>query len=184
MNLTIKDAEIRMQKSVETFKHELSRLRTGRAHPSLLEHVHVSYYGNDVPLNQVSNVTIGDARTLVITPWEKHMIPVIEKAIMTSGLGLNPSTSGEIIRIPLPSLTEERRKEFIKIVRAEAESARIHIRNTRRDINTATKESVKKKEITEDDERRLAEQIQKTTDKFIVEVDRLLAAKETDLMAI
>lgn len=181
---SIKDAEVRMQKSIESFKHEISKLRTGRAHPSLLEHIRVDYYGNETPLNQVSNITVGDARTLVITPWEKKMTPVIEKAIMASGLGLNPTTSGDIIRVPLPALTEQRRKDLIKVVRSEAENARVSIRNARRDANTALKDALKNKEIAEDEERRLADAVQKATDKFIAEVEQLLTAKETDLMAI
>lgn len=180
----IKDAEARMQKSIEAFKNEIAKLRTGRAHPSLLEHLRVDYYGNETPLSQVSNITVGDARTLVITPWEKRMTPVIEKAIMTSGLGLNPATSGDVIRVPLPALTEQRRKDLIKVVRAEAENARVSNRNARRDANTVIKDLLKDKEIAEDEERRLADSIQKQTDKFIAEVDQLLAAKETDLMAI
>lgn len=183
-NTVIKDAEVRMQKSIESFKHEMSKMRTGRAHPSLLEHIRVDYYGNPTPLSQVANVTIGDARTLVITPWEKRMMPIIEKAIMTSDLGLNPATSSDVIRVPLPALTEERRKDLIKVVRNEAEAARVSIRNVRRDANTALKESLKKKEMTEDEERRLGEGVQKATDKYIAEVEQLLAAKETDLMAI
>lgn len=180
----LKDTETRMQKSIEVFKHDISKMRTGRAHPSLLEHLRVDYYGNETPLNQVANITVGDARTLVITPWEKRMIPVIEKAIMTSDLGLNPATSGEIIRVPLPALTEERRKDLIKVVRNEAETARVSIRNVRRDANNALKESLKNKEIAEDEERRMTDSVQKLTDKFIAEVDHLLSAKETDLMAI
>ena len=184
MHKVLKDSEARMQKSIEAFKHETSKLRTGRAHPSLLEHIRVDYYGNETPLSQVANITIGDARTLVITPWEKRMTPAIEKAIMTSGLGLNPAAAGEIIRVPLPALTEERRKDLIKVVRNEAENARVSIRNARRDGNTALKELLKKKEIPEDEERRMTDSVQKLTDKFIAEVDHLLAAKETDLMAI
>ena len=180
----IKDAEVRMQKSIEAFKQDMSKMRTGRAHPSLLEHVRVDYYGTMTPLSSVANITVSDARTLAITPWEKRMIPLIEKAIMTSNLGLNPSTSGEIIRVPLPALTEERRKDLIKVVRNEAETARVSIRNVRRDANTAVKEALKKKEIAEDDERRLTDAVQKSTDKFIAEVEQLLAAKEIDLMAI
>jgi ribosome recycling factor len=180
----IKDAEIRMQKGIEAFKHEISKLRTGRAHPSLLEHLRVDYYGNETPLGQVANITIGDARTLVITPWEKHMFPVIEKAIMTSDLGLNPAASGTVIRVPLPALTEQRRKELIKVVRSEAETARVSIRIIRRDANTILKDLLKDKAIAEDEERRLTDSVQKLTDKFIAEVDQLLSAKETDLMAI
>jgi ribosome recycling factor len=184
MNKILGDNELRMQKCIEAFKNEISKVRTGRAHPSLLDHVRVDYYGNETPLNQVSNITIGDARTLVISPWEKRMVPQIEKAIMTSGLGLNPTTSGEVIRIPLPVVTEERRRELTKIVRGEAETARVNIRNLRRDANTAVKELLKKKEIAEDEERRFIEAVQKLTDKYIAEIDRLLAAKEKDLMAI
>lgn len=181
---TIQDTEARMQKGIEAFKHELAKMRTGRAHPSLLEQIRVDYYGNETPLSQVANINVADARTLVITPWEKKLIPVIEKAIMVSGLGLNPATSGEVIRVPLPALTEERRKDLIRIVRGEAENARVSIRNLRRDANTAIKESLKKKEITEDDEKRLSDNIQKLTDKYIAEVDQMLATKETDLMSI
>jgi ribosome recycling factor len=184
MHTLIKDAEVRMQKSIESFKHEVSKLRTGRAHPSLLDHLRVDYYGTDTPLSQVSNITVGDARTLVITPWEKRLIQVIEKAIMTSNLGLNPSTAGDIIRVPLPPLTEERRKDLIKVVKSEAENARVSIRNARRDANNAFKELLKKKEIAEDEERRLTDSVQKLTDKYIAEVETLLSAKEADLMAI
>ncbi len=184
MHKVIKDAEVRMQKSIESFKQELSRLRTGRAHPSLLDHIRVDYYGTETPLSQVANVTIGDARTLVISPWEKRMVPLIEKAIMTSNLGLNPATSGEIIRVPLPALTEERRKDLIKVVKNEAETARVSVRNARRDANNALKELTKSKEIAEDEERRLTDNVQKLTDKFISEIDTLLATKEADLMAI
>ncbi len=184
MQQTLKDSETRMQKSIDAFKHETSKLRTGRAHPSLLESIRVDYYNNETPLSQIANITVGDPRTLVITPWEKRMIPTIEKAIMASGLGLNPTTTGDIIRVPLPALTEERRKDLIKVVRNEAENARVSIRNARRDANNVLKEALKNKEIAEDEERRQAEAIQKLTDKFIAEVDHLLAAKETDLMAI
>lgn len=184
MHKVMKDAEVRMQKCIEAFKNDLSKLRTGRAHPSLLDHVRVDYYGNETPLSQVANITVADARTLAITPWEKRMIPAIEKAIMTSDLGLNPATSGEIVRVPLPALTEERRKELIKVVRNEAEGARVSIRNVRRDANTALKELQKNKEIAEDEERRLSESVQKLTDKYTAEVDHLVSAKETDLMAI
>lgn len=184
MHQILIETEQRMHKCVDVFKTDLSKLRTGRAHPSLLDHIRVDYYGNETPLSQVSNITIGDARTLVITPWEKKLIPVIEKAIMTSDLGLNPATQGEVIRIPLPALTEERRKDFIKIVRNEAESARVSVRNIRRDSNNALKEALKKKEIAEDEEHRLTESIQKITDKIIMEIERLLQTKEADLLAI
>lgn len=184
MHKVINDADLRMQKSIDSFKQETAKLRTGRAHPSLVEHIRVDYYGNETPLNQVSNVAVGDARTLVITPWEKRMIPVIEKAIQISGLGLNPVTTGDIIRVPLPAITEERRRDLTKIVRNEAETARVSIRNHRRDANNALKELLKKKEINEDEEHRLAESVQKITDKHIAEIDQLLAAKEKDLMVI
>lgn len=184
MSNVIKDAEARMQKSIESFKIDVSKIRTGRAHPSLLDQIRVDYYGNETPLSQVANVTVGDARTLVVTPWEKRMMQVIEKAIMTSDLGLNPASSSDVIRVPLPALTEERRKELTKIVRNEAESARVSIRNVRRDANNGLKESLKKKEIAEDEERRLTDNIQKLTDKYIAEIDHILAAKETELMAI
>lgn len=180
----LKDSEVRMQKGIEAFKHALSKLRTGRAHPSLLDHLRIDYYGNETPLSQVSNITVSDARTIVITPWEKKLIPLIEKAIMTSDLGLNPATSGETIRVPLPALTEERRKDLIKVVRSEAEAARVSIRNVRRDANNLLKELLKNKEIPEDEERRLTDSVQKLTDKLIAEVDHLLSAKETELMAI
>lgn len=184
MHSVLKDAEVKMQRSIESFKTEMSKLRTGRAHPSILDHVRVDYYGNQTPLSQVSNITVSDARTLTITPWEKKMIPVIEKAIMTSDLGLNPATSGEVIRVPLPALTEQRRKELIKVVRGEAENARVSIRNVRRDANTIVKDLLKNKAVPEDEARRLEESVQKLTDKFSAEVESLLSAKETDLMAI
>jgi ribosome recycling factor len=155
MQKVLKESESRMQKSIEAFKHEMSKMRTGRAHPGLLESIRVDYYDNETPLSQVASVTVGDARTLLITPWEKRMIGAIEKAIMSSGLGLNPATTGELIRVPLPALTEERRKDLIKVVRNEAEDARVSIRNARRDANNAFKEALKKKEIAEDEERRM-----------------------------
>lgn len=184
MHKTIKDADARMRKSIESFKSEIAKLRTGRAHPSILDHVRIDYYGSEMPINQVANINTTDARTLTITPWEKKMVSVIEKAILNSDLGLNPATTGDIIRVPMPALNEERRRELIKVVRAEAETARVSIRNVRRDANTALKESLKKKEMTEDEERRLNDEVQKITDKFIAEVDQLTTAKETDLMAI
>lgn len=184
MHQAIKESETRMQKSIESFKLAMSKLRTGRAHPSLLDHLRVDYYGNGTPLSQVSNISVADARTLVITPWEKRLIPLIEKAIMTSDLGLNPNTAGEVIRVPLPALTEDRRKDLIKVLKNEAETARVSIRNARRDANNGLKECTKKKEIAEDEERRLTDSVQKLTDKYIAEVDSLLASKEADLMAI
>ena len=179
-----KDAERRMAKSVESLRTELSKLRTGRAHTSLLDHVTVEYYGSDVPLSQVSNINVADPRTLSVTPWEKQMVPVVEKAIASSDLGLNPVTSGEVIRVPLPALTEERRKDMIRVVRQEGEGARVAIRNIRRDVNSDFKSLLKEKEITEDEERRAEDDIQKITDKFVAEVDKLLEAKEKDLMEI
>ncbi len=184
MHTITKNADVKMRKSIESYKNEISKLRTGRANPAILEHIRIDYYGNEMPLNQVANINAQDARTLTITPWEKNMIPVIEKAILNSDLGLNPATAGTIIRVPLPPLNEERRKELIKVVRTEAETARVSIRNLRRDANTELKEMLKKKEITEDEERRVADEVQKITDKFVAEVDQLTTAKEADLMAI
>ena len=174
----------RMKKSIEALKHEFAKIRTGRAHPSLLEHVHVNYYGNDVPLSQVANINAEDSRTLAITPWERNMVPVVEKAILTSDLGLNPSTSGVVIRVPLPPLTEQRRKDLIKVVRHEAENGRVAVRNIRRDANAELKSALKDKQLSEDDEKRGEEQIQKLTDQYIKEIDVLLDEKEADLMAI
>ena len=176
------DAEVRMSKSVESLKGELTKLRTGRAHTSLLEHITVDYYGSEVPINQVANISVADARTLTVTPWEKQMVSVVEKAIMNSGMGLNPATAGEVIRVPLPPLTEERRKDMIRVVRQEGEGARVAIRNIRRDVLGDIKTLLKEKEITEDDERRAHDDIQKITDKYIAQVDKLLEEKEKDLM--
>lgn len=184
INEITNDANARMKKSIETLKDELTKLRTGRAHPSLLDHIMVSYYGTDTALNQVANITVENARTLMVTPWEKNLIPVIEKAIMTSGLGLNPATAGTVIRIPLPALTEERRRDLTRVVRDEGEKARVAIRNIRRDANTHCKDLVKEKEISEDEERRGQAEIQKITDKFIAEIDEILGAKEKDLMEV
>ena len=178
------DAAERMAKSVESLKTEMSKVRTGRAHPSLLDHISVPYYGSDVPLNQVANVGVGDARMLTVSTFEKNMVAAVEKAIMQSDLGLNPTSAGTLIRVPLPPLTEERRKDLIRVVRAEAEKAKVAIRNIRRDAITDLKELQKEKEITEDDERRGADVIQKETDKHVAEVDKLLAEKEKDLMEI
>ncbi|KTD51750.1 ribosome recycling factor [Legionella quinlivanii] len=177
------DAEKRMKKSVESLQHELTKIRTGRANASLLDHIQVDYYGNLTPLNQVANVSASDSRTLLVTPWEKSMVAVVEKAILTSDLGLNPATAGSAIRVPMPPLTEERRKELIKVVRGEGEQAKVAIRNVRRDANNQLKELVKEKQISEDDERRAGELIQKITDKYIVDIDHVLAEKEKDLMA-
>lgn len=179
---TRNDAKTRMHKSIDSLKHEFSKIRTGRATPSLLEHIMVDYYGNPTPLNQVAKVGVEDARTLSITPWEKTMVAVIEKAIMTSDLGLNPATSGVVIRVPMPPLTEERRRDLVKVVRHEAENSRIAVRNIRRDANNVLKTLVKDKEISEDDERRAQESIQKITDQSILDIDGLLTQKEKELM--
>ncbi len=178
------DAEERMGKSVQSLVENFKKIRTGRAHPSILDSVRVSYYGSDVPLSQVANISVEDGRTLSITPWEKPMVPEVEKAIMKSDLGLNPSTAGMVIRVPMPPLTEETRKGFTRQARQEAESARVAIRNIRRDANNDIKELLKEKEITEDDDRRGQDAIQKLTDKFIAEVEAHLQAKEADLMEI
>lgn len=179
-----KSAQERMKKSVEVLGVNFNKIRTGRAHPSILDSVMVSYYGSDTPLSQVANVSVLDARTLSISPWEKHIVPDIEKAIMKSDLGLNPSTTGELIRVPMPALTEETRKNYIKQARAEAEHARVSVRNVRRDANSDLKNLVKSKDISEDEERRAQDEIQKLTDKFIAEIDASLALKEKDLMEI
>ena len=179
-----KNAEERMNKCVTSLKDELMKLRTGRAHPSLLERIMVDYYDNPTPLSQVANVAIENARTLTVTPWEKEMVAKIEKAIISADLGLNPATAGTVIRVPLPPLTEERRKDLTKVVRDEAEKARVAIRNVRRDANNDCKDLVKAKEIGEDDERRAQTDVQKITDKFIAEVDKVASDKEKDLMAI
>lgn len=178
------DADSRMGKSIESLKTELTKIRTGRANVSLLDHVMVDYYGSEVPIAQAATVTVEDARTITVSPWEKNLIPAIEKAIMSSDMGLNPVTSGDIIRVPLPALTEERRKDFVKLVRQEAEQCRVAIRNIRRDANADFKELVKEKEISEDDERGALEYIQKLTDKHVKTVDDILASKEKELMEI
>lgn len=180
----IDDARERMGKSLEAFAHELSKIRTGRAHPSLLEHVMVSYYGNDVPISQAANVNVMDARTLSITAWDKSMIPDLEKAILNSDLGLNPVTTGELIRVPLPPLTEDRRKDLTKVVRNEAEKARVAVRNIRRDANGHLKSLVKDKTITEDEDRRAETEVQKLTDSKVAEIEKMLEEKEKDLMEI
>lgn len=179
-----KDAETRMGKSVESLKSELTKLRTGRAHTSLLDHIMVEYYGSQVPLNQVANISVADARTLTVQPWEKPMVQKVEKAILESDLGLNPATAGEIIRVPLPALTEERRKDMIRLVRQEGENARVAIRNIRRDAISDFKSLLKEKEITEDEEHKAEDDMQKLTDKYIARVDEALDVKEKDLMEI
>ena len=179
-----KKAEARMKKSVHALKEELTKLRTGRAHPSLLEHIMLEYYNNPTPLSQVANVAIENARTLTVTPWEKDMVAKVEKAIITADLGLNPSTAGTVIRVPLPALTEERRKDLTRIVRDEAEKSRVAIRNIRRETNNEFKDLIKAKEIGEDEERRAQADIQKMTDKYVTEVDSIASSKEKDLMVV
>jgi len=178
------DAEVRMGKSIESLQTELSKIRTGRAHPSLLDQIHVDYYGADTPINQVANVNVEDARTLVVTPWEKDMVAKVEKAIMASDLGLNPATAGTVIRIPMPPLTEERRKDLVKVVRHEAEQARVAIRNIRRDANSDFKDLLKEKEISEDEARKAEDSVQKLTDTFVGKIDKVLADKEAELMEV
>jgi len=179
-----KTAEQKMQKSIEALKSDLSKVRTGRAHTGLLDHIVVDYYGNPTPLNQVANVTLIDARTIGVAPWEKKMAATIEKAIRDSDLGLNPATQGDVVRVPMPALTEERRKELIKVVRHEAENARVAVRNLRRDSIHHLKELLKAKTISEDQERRAQDEIQKLTDRHVAEVDKVLQQKEADLMAV
>ena len=179
-----KATEQKMHKSVEALRHDLGKVRTGRAHTGLLDHIQVDYYGAPMPINQCANITLADARTIAIQPWEKKMVPAIEKAIRDSDLGLNPATSGEVIRVPMPPLTEERRKELIKVVRHEAENARIAVRNVRRDANEHLKRLLKEHAVAEDAERHAQADVQKLTDRFIAEVDKVLAAKEADLLAI
>jgi len=179
-----KTAEQKMHKSLDALKTDLGKVRTGRAHTGILDHISVDYYGTQMPLNQVANLTLIDARTIGISPWEKKMGAVIEKAIRESDLGLNPSAQGDLIRVPMPALTEERRRELIKVVKGEGENAKVAVRNLRRDANHHLKELLKQKDVSEDDERRAQDEIQKLTDKFIAEIDKLLAAKETDLMAV
>ncbi|MDR3087459.1 MAG: ribosome recycling factor [Azoarcus sp.] len=179
-----KTIEHKMQKSVEALKNDLIKIRTGRAHTGLIDHIQVEYYGSMVPVNQVANVTLIDARTIGVQPWEKQMVAKVEKAIRDSDLGINPANVGEIIRIPMPTLTEERRRELTKIVKHEGESAKVAVRNLRRDANQHLKDAVKDKTISEDDERRAEEDIQKLTDHYVVEIDKLLAQKEQELMQI
>ncbi|MDV6320276.1 ribosome recycling factor [Chromohalobacter sp. HP20-39] len=179
-----KDADARMKKSVESLNANFHKIRTGRAHPSLLDAVHVDYYGADMPLNQVASVNVEDARTLAVVPWEKSMVPKVEKAIMTSDLGLNPAAAGNVIRVPLPPLTEETRRNYIKQARGEAENTRVAIRNVRRDANGDLKALLKEKEITEDDEHQAIDEIQKLTDKYVAEIDKLLETKEHDLLQV
>jgi len=179
-----KSAEQKMHKSLEALKADLGKVRTGRAHTGLLDHITIDYYGTPTPINQVANLTLLDARTIGVAPWEKKMLGAIEKAIRDSDLGLNPATVGEVVRVPMPALTEERRRDLIKVVRHEAENARVAVRNVRREANAHLKELLKEKKISEDDERRAEEDIQKLTDRFVAEVDKVLHAKEADLMAV
>ncbi|GAB4470159.1 MAG: ribosome recycling factor [Burkholderiaceae bacterium] len=179
-----KSTEQKMQKSVETLKHDLAKVRTGRAHTGLLDHVLVDYYGSMVPISQVANVGLGDARTITVQPWEKRMAPVIEKAIRDSDLGLNPATHGDVIRVPMPPLTEERRRELTKVVRHEGETAKVAVRNLRRDAIAHLKDLLKKKEVSEDEERRAQDEVQKLTDRFVAEIDRLIAEKEKEIMTV
>jgi ribosome recycling factor len=177
-----KDADQRMQKAVAALKEEMKRLRTGRANAGLLEHVMVEYYGSNVPVKQTANITVEDARTIVVTPWDKKMVAAVEKAIINAGLGLNPVTAGSVIRVPLPPMTEERRKDLVKVVRHEAETGRVSVRNVRREALADLKELLKDKDITEDDERRGQEDVQKLTDRHIAQIDALLKDKEAEIM--
>ncbi len=179
-----KNAETKMAKSVEALKNDLHKVRTGRAHPGILDQVHVDYYGSMVPISQVANVSLLDARTISVQPWEKGMGPKIEKAIRESDLGLNPSAQGDLLRVPMPALTEERRKELTKVVRHEGENAKVAVRNLRRDANEHLKKLLKDKEISEDDERRAQDEVQKLTDRTVAEIDKLVQAKEADILAV
>jgi ribosome recycling factor len=179
-----KDARERMSKCVQTFQADMKKLRTGRAHPSLIEHLKVDYYGNDTPLNQVANIAVEDGRTLVVSPWEKTMVQAIEKAIHKSDLGLNPMTAGTVIRIPMPALTEERRRDITKVLRQDAEGARVAVRNVRRDVMGDIKDLLKEKLISQDDEKRAEVEIQKLTDKHVADIDQHLAAKEKEVMQV
>jgi ribosome recycling factor len=179
-----KSVDQKMQKSIEAFKNDLAKIRTGRAHTGLLDHIQVDYYGSSVPISQVANMTLIDARTIGVQAWEKKMVPVVEKAIRESDLGLNPATQGDQIRVPMPALTEERRRELTKVVKSEGENAKIAVRNLRRDANEQLKKLVKDKEISEDDERRASDDVQKLTDKNVAEIDRLVVSKEAEIMTV
>lgn len=179
-----KDAAERMAKCVASLKHEFKRMRTGRASTSLLEHIKVDFYGTESPLSQIANVIVEDSRTLAVTPWDKSMVPAIEKAIHKSDLGLTPNTAGAVIRLPLPPLTEERRRDFIKVAKGESENARVAVRNVRRDVMTDLKDLLKAKEISQDDERRAEEDVQKLTDKYVAEIDQVFAEKEKELLQV
>jgi ribosome recycling factor len=180
----MQDAGSRMEKTIDSLRQSLGKVRTGRAHPSLLDHLRVDYYGSEVPISQVANIGVEDARTLTVTPWEKQMVQAIEKSILKSDLGLNPATSGTVIRIPMPPLTQETRRELVKVVRHEGEAAKVAIRNIRRDANSDFKELLKEKEISEDEEHKAEDDVQKLTDRYVGEVDKVLAGKETELMEI
>ena len=184
INEIVEDAESRMLKSVESLKTELTKIRTGRAHPSLLDHVMVDYYGSMTPIKQIASVVAEDSRTLAVTPWEKPMVAAIEKAIMTANLGLNPASQGTVIRVPMPALTEERRRDLVKVVKAEGEGAKVAVRNIRRDANGDFKDLLKEKEISEDENRKAEDRIQKLTDKYVTDVDKVLEAKEKEMMEI
>ncbi len=176
--------EQKMQRSIEAFKNDLAKIRTGRAHTGLLDHIQIDYYGSMVPISQVANITLTDARTIGVQPWEKNMVAKVDKAIREADLGLNPATQGDLIRVPMPALTEERRRELTKVVKSEGETAKIAVRNLRRDANEQLKKHVKDKDISEDDERRASDDVQKLTDKFVVEIDRLVQTKEAEIMTV
>ncbi|MCL2308982.1 MAG: ribosome recycling factor [Proteobacteria bacterium] len=179
-----KTAEHKMGRTIETLTDELGKVRTGRAHTGIVDHIHVDYYGTQTPINQVANITLADARTIAVQPWEKKMVPIVERALRDSDLGINPNTQGDVIRLPLPPLTEERRRELAKMVRHEGENAKVAVRNVRRDANEHLKKLLKDHEVAEDEERRAQDEIQKITDKFIAEIDKLITAKEAELMTI
>jgi ribosome recycling factor len=179
-----KTTEQRMLKTIEALKGDLAKVRTGRAHTGLLDHVQVEYYGAMVPLSQVANIGLGDARTITVQPWEKKLVPVVEKAIRESELGLNPSAHGDILRVPMPALTEERRRELTKVIKHEGENARVSVRNLRRDANQSLKDLLKKKEVSEDDERRAQDEVQKLTDRFVADIDKLIGEKEKEIMTV
>lgn len=180
----LKDAEQRMKKSIESMRSEMAKIRTGRASPALIDHLTVDYYGTATPINQVANISVQDARTLAVQPWEKNMVPVVEKAIMEANLGVNPVTAGELIRIPMPPLTEERRKEMVKVAAAEGESGKVAIRNIRRDANHDFKSLLKEKEISEDDDKRAHESVQQLTDKYVEDIDRIVSEKEAEILQV
>jgi len=179
-----KNVDQKMQRSIEAFKNDLAKIRTGRAHTGLLDHIQVDYYGSAVPISQVANMTLVDARTIGVQPWEKKMVQAVEKAIRDADLGLNPATQGDLIRVPMPALTEERRRELVKVVKNEAETAKVSVRNLRRDANEQLKKLVKDKEVSEDDERRASDDVQKLTDKFVAEIDKLVQTKEAEIMTV